>query len=86
MLLRHLIIFEREFTIEELVEKSRQQTSQTVPTETGSLKFTRLEKNEFSAYNEYYIRWLEPCRNSYEANCNGVGGRVIRPNIECTNG
>merc|ERR1712088_250295 len=86
VLRRHLIIYERDFTIEELVEKSRQQTTQTVPTEGGSLKFTRLEKNEFSAYNEYYIRWLEPCRNSLEPNCNGVGGRVIRPNIECTNG
>ena len=86
MLLRHLIIFEREFTIEELVEKSRQQTTQTVPTEGGALKFTRLEKNEFSAYNEYYIRWLEPCSQSYDPKCTGVLGKVIRPNIECTNG
>ena len=44
-----MIIYERDFTIEELVEKSRQQTTQTVPTEGGALKFTGLEKNECSS-------------------------------------
>ena len=83
---RHLIIASRAYTIEELVEKSNRETSQAVPTETGALRFTSVGTNAFSAYNEWWVSWEGDCRNTYSNNCRGVKARVVRPNVECTNG
>ena len=83
---RHLIIASRAYTIEELVEKSNRETSQAVPTETGALRFTSVGTNAFSAYNEWWVSWEDGCRNTYTEACRGVKARVVRPNIECTNG
>jgi len=86
ILRRHLIVATREFTIEELVERSDRETSQAVPTEAGNLRFTAVGTNTFSAYNEWYVSWLDGCRTSYDGTCKGIKGRIVRPNIECTNG
>ena len=86
ILRRHLIIASRAYTIEELVEKSNRETSQAVPTETGALRFTSVGTNAFSAYNEWWVSWEGACRNTYTESCRGVKARVVRPNIECTNG
>jgi len=86
ILRRHLIVASREFTIEELVERSNRETSQAVPTETGNLRFTTVGTNTFSAYNEWYVGWEDTCRNSFDPKCKGIKGRIVRPNIECTNG
>ena len=52
----------------------------------GNLRFTAVGTNTFSAYNEWYVSWLDGCRTSYDGTCKGIKGRIVRPNIECTNG
>ena len=41
---------------------------------------------QFTAYNDYYISWEESCRRSFDPKCSPVKGKIVRPNIECTNG
>ena len=62
------------------------ETSQAVATEAGALRFTSVGTNQFSAYNEWWVSWEGDCRNTYSNNCRGVKARVVRPNVECTNG
>ena len=88
ILRRHLIVATRAYTIEELTERSLRETKQAVPTEFGHLRITNVGTNDFSAYNEWFVSWEETheCQQSYQQNCPGIKGRVIRPNIEYTNG
>jgi len=86
ILRRHFIVYERDFTIEQLVERSLRSTKKTVETEGGELRFSSVGTNPFSAYNEWYVSWSENCRADFGQNCQPVKGKIIRPNIECTNG
>jgi len=87
ILRRHLIISDRDFTIEQLVERSLRSTKKTVNTEGGELRFSAVNIDEqFTAYNDYYISWEESCRRSFDPKCSPVKGKIVRPNIECTNG
>ena len=52
----------------------------------GELRFSSVGTNPFSAYNEWYVSWSENCRADFGQKCQPVKGKIIRPNIECTNG
>lgn len=71
---RHFKVDERPLTFEELIELSRRTPSREVPMASGELTFN--EQGEFSlnAYKENFVGWKD------------VNGKVIRPNMECTNG
>merc|ERR1712029_774922 len=86
ILRRHFLVDDRAYTIEELVERSTRSTTQAVSTETGLLKFSSVGTNQFSAYNEWYVSWSESCRSNFDPTCTPIKGKIVRPNIECTNG
>jgi len=87
ILRRHLVVSDRAYTMEQLVERSLRSTKKTIQTESGELRFTVVSSTEFSAYNEWYVSWSESCRGqNFGQNCQPVKGRIVRPNIECTNG
>merc|ERR1712062_667305 len=87
ILRRHLVVSDRAYTMEQLVERSLRSTKKTIQTESGELRFTVVSSTEFSAYNEWYVSWGESCRGqNFGQNCQPVKGRIVRPNIECTNG
>ena len=90
---RHFLIGERPLTFEELVEMSRRNPRKIVRMMGGELMFTQQGEFELSkncqggshaafvtlftiadAYKDNYVTWME------------TSGKVIRPNIECTNG
>jgi len=75
ILKRHLIVSNtRDYTIEELVERSSRTPGRQIDTEAGKLIFTGVGEVEFNAYKEWYVSWQ------------GVKAKIIRPNIEVTNG
>ncbi|XP_023335433.1 fasciclin-1 [Eurytemora carolleeae] len=74
ILQRHLIISDRDFTIEQLVERSLRNPTTTVPTEGGELTITGVGEFQFNAYKDWYVSWDK------------IKGKVVRPNIECING
>lgn len=86
ILKRHFIISDRDFTIEQLVERSLRSTKKTVKTEGGELRITSVGSNQFSAYDEWYVSWDENCKANFGQNCQAIKGKIVRPNIECTNG
>jgi len=77
IMLRHVIISSRAFTIEQLAEKSLRSPLRTVKTEGGDLIFTGAGEIAFDAYKEWYVSWGPAAK---------IKGKIVRPNIECTNG
>lgn len=77
ILLRHVIVEDRAFTIEQLAERSLRSPLRTVKTEGGQLIFTGAGEISFDAYKEWFISWGPGAK---------IKGKVVRPNIECTNG
>jgi len=77
IMLRHVIVASRAFTIEQLVEKSLRSPLRTVKTEGGDLIFTALGEITFDAYKEWFVSWGPDSK---------IKGKIVRPNIECTNG
>ena len=71
---RHMKMSLRPMTIEQLTERSLRNPRRTVDMENGQLMFSKQGEFEFNAYKEWFVKWRE------------VQGRVVRPNIECTNG
>jgi hypothetical protein len=76
-MMRHVIVSSRAFTIEQLVEKSLRSPLRTVKTEGGDLIFTGAGEIAFDAYKEWFVSWGPASK---------IKGKIVRPNIECTNG
>jgi len=76
ILLRHLIVSDQDYTIEQLVYKSNRSPSNTVMTQGGALSFTEVgsQESEYRAYTEYKVSWGE------------IEGRIVRANLGCKNG
>jgi len=77
IMMRHVIVSSRAFTIEQLVEKSLRSPLRTVKTEGGDLIFTGAGEIAFDAYKEWFVSWGPASK---------IKGKIVRPNIECTNG
>jgi len=77
IMMRHVIVSSRAFTIEQLVEKSLRSPLRTVKTEGGDLIFTGAGEIAFDAYKEWFVSWGPAGK---------IKGKIVRPNIECTNG
>jgi len=77
ILMRHVLLGEEDFTIEQLVERSSRNPSRTVKSEGGELIFTGAGEIQFDAYKEWFVS-LGPSGD--------IQGKVVRPNIQCTNG
>ncbi len=87
---RHFRISERAKTFEELVEISRTSPRRIVEFIASNLEFT--EQGEFdaglNAYKDFFVTWHKDDHipNNNDDRRSEIQAKVIRPNVECTNG
>jgi len=82
ILKRHLKIDERPYTFEELVEMTRSSPQIAIDMMQDKLEFTQLGEFQLSAYKENHVTLHSGIMNGEKS----VRAKVVRPNIECTDG